>query len=190
MMNVLGIVGSPRKDGNTAYLLERTLSFLPDSFQIETVFLKDYRIGPCEACHRCEEDERCVLDDDMPRLYPKLQAADVMILTSPVYMGGVTSRMRAFMERTWHLRKGQLAGKIGTYIVVGRRKPGAAIYAMEDYLARLRLTRLPGICGHAFHKGQIVADKEAVQEIERLAGDILGLGTGGARPQSTNGSGR
>ena len=177
-MNVLGIVGSPRKDGNTAYLLERTLSLLPDSFQTETVFLKDYRIGPCEGCHRCEQDGRCALDDDMQALYPKLQAADAMILTSPVYMGGVTSRMRAFMERTWHLRKGQLAGKIGTYIVVGRRKPGAAIYTMEDYLARLRLTRLPGICGYAFHKGQIVTDKEAVQETDRLAADILRLCNG------------
>ena len=177
-MNVLGIVGSPRKDGNTAYLLERTRSLLPDSFHTATVFLKDYRRGPCEGGHRCEQDGQCVLDDDMQALYPKLQAADAMILTSPAYMGGVTSRMRAFMERTWHLRKGQLAGKIGTYIVVGRRKPGAAIYAMEDYLARLRLTRLPGICGYAFHKGQIVTDKEAVQETERLANDIRGLCNG------------
>ncbi len=140
---------------------------------LRTCFLKDYRIGPCEACHRCEEDGRCVLDDDVQALYPKLQAADVMILTSPVYMGGLTSRMRAFMERTWHLRKGQLAGKIGTWIVVGRRKPGAAIYAMEDFLSRLGLTRLPGVFGYALHKGDILGDEEALRDIDRLAGDLL-----------------
>ena len=172
-MNVLGIVGSPRKDGNTAYLLERTLSLLPDSFQTETVFLKDHRIEPCEGCHRCEQDGRCALDDDMQALYPKLQAADAMILTSPVYMGGLTSRMRAFMERTWHLRKGQLAGKIGAWIVVGRRKPGAAIYAMEDFLSRLGMTRLPGVFGYAFHKGEILGDEEALRDIDRLASDLL-----------------
>ena len=177
-MNVLGIVGSPRKDGNTAYLLERTLSLLPDSFQTETVFLKDHRIEPCEGCHRCEQDGRCALDDDMQALYPKLQAADAMILTSPVYMGGVTSRMRAFMERTWHLRKGQLAGKISTYIVVGRRKLGAVGCVMDDYLSRLGMTKVPGICGFALRKGEILSDDEAVRETERLATDIRRLCNG------------
>jgi len=109
----------------------------------------------------------------MQALYPKLQSADAIVLASPVFMGGVTSRMRAFMERTWHLRKGQLAGKIGAWIVVGRRKPGAAIYAMEDFLDRLGLTRLPGVFGCALHEGEILGDAEALRDVDRLAGDLL-----------------
>ena len=70
----------------------------------------------------------------MQELYPKLKEADVIILSSPSYMGGVTSRLRAVIERTWYLRKGQLEGKIGTYIVVGRRKIGSAIDETEEYL--------------------------------------------------------
>ena len=173
MKRVLGIVGSPRKDGNSARLLERVLRAVGARAETETVHLKDYRIDPCEACHRCEADGGCILDDGMQDLYPKLEAADAIVLASPVYMGGLTSRMRAFMERTWPLRKGRLAGKIGAGIVVGRRKTGAAVYAMEDFLARLCLTRLPGVCGFAFEMGAIGADEEALQDADRLAGDIL-----------------
>jgi len=178
MAKVLGIVGSPRRDGNAAILLERTLARLPDSVQMEIVYLNDYRIEACEACHRCEEVGSCILDDGMQALYPKLLEADVILLASPVYMGGLTSRMRAFMERTWPLRKGQLAGKVGAGIVVGRRKPGAAIYAMEDFLSRFGLTRLTGVFGCAFHKGEIGDDAEALRDSDCLADGIrtrLGL---------------
>jgi len=109
----------------------------------------------------------------MQSMYPKLQSADAIVLASHIFMGGVTGRMRAFMERTWHLRKGQLAGKIGTWIVVGRRKPGAAIYAMEDFLDLLGLTRLPGAFGCALHKGEILGDEETLRDVDRLAGDLL-----------------
>jgi len=174
-MKALGIIASPRKDGNSAYLLEQVLRQLRGHLETETVALRDYAIGSCEGCHRCGEEGRCVLEDGMQALYPKIRSADVMILSSPVYMGDVTSRLRAFMERTWPLRKGQLAGKVGTFIVVGRRKLGATAYAMEDYLARLGAIRVPGICGYAFHPGEILDDDEAVRATERLAGAILGL---------------
>jgi len=169
---VLGIVGSPRRDGNTAILLQRTLAPLPDFVETETLYLKDYRIEPCEACHRCEAEGSCILDDGMQALSPKLRAADALVLASPVYMGGLSSRMRVFMERSWPFRKGQLAGRVGAGIVVGRRKPGAAVYAMEDFLARLGLTRLPGVFGYAFHEAEIRDDEEALRDAARLAGDL------------------
>jgi len=173
MGTVIGIVGSPRRDGNSAHLLELVLNALRARAETETVHLKDYRIQPCEACHCCEANGRCVLDDGMRDLVPKLEAADAIVLASPAYMGGLTSRMRAFMERTWPLREGQLAGKVGAGIVVGRRKTGAAVYAMEDFLARLRLTRVPGVCGYAFEKGDIADDAEALSDAGRLADAIL-----------------
>jgi len=89
---------------------------------LEGLIHVEINIKPCEGCHYCEENKRCIIEDDVQELYPKLKKADVTILSSPSYVGGVTSRLRAVMERTWHLRKGQLGGKIGTYIVVGRKK--------------------------------------------------------------------
>ena len=172
-MKAVGVVGSPRKNGNTAYLLKEVMKFLREKYETEIIFLKDYNIKPCEGCHYCEENKRCIIEDDMQELYPKLKKADVIILSSPSYMGGVTSRLRAFMERTWHLRKGQLEGKIGTYIVVGRRKIGSTIDEIEEYLTRLKMTKIPGVLGYAFEKGDILKDEEALKEAQKLGKQIL-----------------
>jgi len=174
-MKVVGVVGSPRKNGNTAYLLEEVMKILREKCETEIIFLKDYDIKPCEGCRCCEENEGCIIEDDMQELYPKLKKADVIILSSPSYMGGVTSRLRAFMERTWPLRKGQLEGKIGTYIVVGRRKIGLAVNEMEEYLSRLKMTKIPGVLGYAFEKGGILKDEEALKEAQKLGERILNL---------------
>jgi len=87
-MKAIGIVGSPRKDGNTAYLMEKLLKVLEEKLETETIFLKDHEIKPCEGCHYCEEKGRCKIEDDMQKLYPKLEEADVIILASPSHMGG------------------------------------------------------------------------------------------------------
>ena len=174
-MKAIGIIGSPHKNGNTAQLLEEVMKILKKKYETEIIFLKDYNIKPCEGCHYCEENNQCVIADDMQKLYPKLKEADVIILSSPSYMGGVTSRLRAFMERTWFLRKGQLEGKIGTYIVVGRRKIGSTIGEIEEYLSRLKMTKIPGILGYAFEKGDILKDEEALKEAQKLGERILKL---------------
>ena len=174
-MKAIGVLGSPHKDGNTAYLLEETLKVLGNELKNETIFLKDYEIKPCEGCRDCEKMGRCIIEDDMQKLYPKLEEADIIILASPSYMGGVTSRMRAFMERTWYLRKGQLENKIGTSIVVGRREIGSTVNEMNEYLDKLKVIRVPGCSGYAFRKGDILKDEEALKEARRLGKQILEL---------------
>jgi len=172
-MKAIGVLGSPHEDGNTAYLLEGILSVLRKELKTEMIFLKNYEIRPCEGCCFCEESHKCIIKDDMQKLYPKIMEASVIILASPSYMGGVTSRMRAFMERTWCLRKGQLENKIGTWIVVGRRRIGGAINEMNEYLDRLRVIKVPGCSGYAFRKGDILKDKEALKEARMLGERIL-----------------
>lgn len=171
----IGIIASPRKNGNTAYLTEELLGNLKNSFDIEKIFLKDYEIKPCEECYHCAEIDECSINDDMADFYKKLIEAQVIILASPIFMGGVTSRMKAFMERTWHLRKGQLKGKIGSYIIVGRRDIGSGINEMEEYLSRLKLNKLAGVLGFGLHEGTVANDKEALKSIERLSNQIISL---------------
>jgi len=168
---ILGIAGSARKQGNSAMLLARVLEKLEDEFRTELVFLADLNIRPCDGCHYCETRDSCRIEDDMSRLYPQLLEAEAILLASPAYMGGLASRMQAFMERTWPLRKGQLAGKVGSYIVAGRRRIGMATGVMEEYFTRLGMTKLPGVLGLAFDIGQIERDQEAFSHAERLATD-------------------
>jgi multimeric flavodoxin WrbA len=174
-MKAIGIIGSPRKDGNSAYLTEQVLKALKNKFETEMIILKDLEINPCEACHSCMEKGSCIIDDDMQEIFTKLNEASVLILSSPVHMGGITSRLRTFMERTWYLRKGQLKGKIGSYVVVGRRDLGITVNEMEEFLSRIKMIKIPGIIGYGFDKGDIKEDKEALRDIQRLTNQILNM---------------
>lgn len=169
---ILGIASSARKQGNSAILLAEALSHLRADFETEMVFLTDHRIEPCNGCHHCERHGSCRINDDMRGLSGRLAGADAILLASPSYMGGVTSRLRAFMERTWPLRKGQMFGKIGSYIVTGRRRIGMVSAAMAEYFGRLGMIALPGVLGYAFEPGEIVQDEEAMDQTRRLADDI------------------
>ena len=166
---VLGIAGSPRRAGNSATLLESVLGNLADEFRTEQVHLTDIEIQPCQGCHRCEGSGICWLEDEMVEFWQKLIRADALILASPAYMGGLASRMHAFMERTWPLRKGRLAGKLGSYVIVGRRRPGMATGIMEEYFTRMKMTKLPGVLGYAFEPGEIAEDEESYTQVQRLA---------------------
>jgi len=135
------------------------------------VFLADLDIRSCDGCHYCETNGACRLEDDMLTLYPKLLESGAILLASPAYMGGIASRMQAFMERTWPLRRGQLAGKLASYIVTGRRRIGMATGVMSEYFTRLGVTMLPGVLGYAFEPGGIEKDREALVQAERLAAD-------------------
>ena len=73
------------------------------------------------------------------------------------------------------LGKVSLKEKIGTYIVVGRRRIGVAVNEIEEYLSRLGMVKIPGVSGYAFKKGEILEDREALKEAKRLGRQILRL---------------
>jgi hypothetical protein len=65
-----------------------------------------------------------------------------------------------------------MVGKIGSCIVIGRRRIGVATAAMEDYFTRLGMIKIPGVQGYAFEPGEIQQDEEAISQTLRLAWDI------------------
>jgi multimeric flavodoxin WrbA len=172
-MKAIGIVGSPRRDGNTVYLTRQVLDALKEKFETELIFLKDLDLNPCDGCHSCAKTGKCIIEDDMQIIFNKLKKSKVILLSSPVYMGGTTSRLRIFMERTWHLRKGQLKDKIGSYIVIGRRDLGVAVNEIEEYFSRMKLLKLAGIIGYGFEKNDVKTDNEALNNVNRLSHQIL-----------------
>ena len=169
------IIGSPRKDGNTSFLTNKLVDLLNNNFETEMIFLSDYNISPCKECYYCVENDECSIKDDMQELYTKLKKAQVIILSSPIFMGGITATMKAFMERTWHLRKGQLKGKTGSYIIVGRRDIGSGANEMEEYLSRLQVNKIAGVFGFGFRQGDVSKDEEALKNIQRLSNQIINL---------------
>jgi multimeric flavodoxin WrbA len=100
-MKVLGILGSPRRGGNTEILLEETLKgAAKEGAEVDRIYLTDYTITPCKECHGCDETGRCIILDDMEIIYPKLLNSDVVILASPIFFYGVTAWAKALIDRS------------------------------------------------------------------------------------------
>jgi len=148
---------------------------LKNEFEVEKIFLQNYDINPCKECYYCMDKDECAIKDDMQRLYPKLKEAKVIILSSPIFMGGLSAILRTFMERTWHLRKGQLSGKIGSYIIVGRRNLGVGISEAEEYFSRLKMYKIAGVFGFGLWQGDVATDEEAMNNIKVLSNQIINL---------------
>jgi len=101
MKNVLGVVGSPRKNGNTDAMVSRVLQGARDAgARIETIRLADVKIQECDGCHACWKGRRlCSKRDDMAALYPKIAESDAIVFGTPVYWYGPTAIMKSFIDR-------------------------------------------------------------------------------------------
>jgi multimeric flavodoxin WrbA len=124
-MKVLGIVGSPRRNGNTEILMAHTLKAVTESgLDTELICLAGKDIRGCNACMACSKKEECPIDDDLFPIYLKMKEVDGIILSSPVYFGSATAVIKALMERTGYISRynGEtFKGKVGGPLVVARR---------------------------------------------------------------------
>jgi multimeric flavodoxin WrbA len=97
-MKVLGIVGSPRKNGNTQFLVNIILEGARQAgAETEMVRLADLNIRECDGCHSCWKGRPCVKDDDMNGIYEKIAANDVIVFGTPVFWYGPTGLMKTFL---------------------------------------------------------------------------------------------
>ncbi len=124
-MNAVGVVGSPRRNGNTELITKHTLQAIAEEgLETELIPLAGLDIRPCSACGGCLEEEKCTIDDDLFPIYKKMKAADAIILASPVYYGSATSLIKSLMDRTGLMsgrERRAFAGKVGGPLVVARR---------------------------------------------------------------------
>jgi multimeric flavodoxin WrbA len=100
MKKVLGIVGSPRKQGNTHLLVSGILEGARAAgAETEEVLLGGLNIRECIGCHACWSGRPCSRNDDMNALFPKIAAADAYVFGTPVYWYGPTALMKCFIDR-------------------------------------------------------------------------------------------
>ncbi len=102
---ILGIIGSPRRGGNTEILVDEVLIGAEEAgARIEKVFLSELDIRPCRACEACKKAGKCVQRDDMPALLELMQHSQVWVLGTPVYFWGPTAQFKAFIDRFYGAR--------------------------------------------------------------------------------------
>jgi len=100
MKKILGVVGSPRKHGNTHILVSRVLEGAKqEGATVDTLFLIDLHIQECDGCHACWEGKQCSKGDDMNTVYSKIIESDIIIFGTPVYWYGPTALMKGFIDR-------------------------------------------------------------------------------------------
>lgn len=100
-MHTLVFLGSPRKKGNSDILSQAVIMGIEDSGgKVDTIRLSKLNINPCVGCGSCEKNGSCVIDDDMQPLYSQIDAADCIIIASPIYFYGVTAQAKLFIDRT------------------------------------------------------------------------------------------
>ena len=106
MVKAIGIVGSPRKNGNTEILTEHTLQAISEEgITTELIRLAGLNIQPCNACMACRKEEQCPIKDDLFPIYTRMKAADAIILSTPVYIGTATATMKALMDRAGYIAR-------------------------------------------------------------------------------------
>jgi multimeric flavodoxin WrbA len=121
VMRILALVGSYRKHGNTARIVrmvEASMSNLAKqrgtTLEFETLFLDDFHIISCRGCRACFDhgEDACPLKDDVVQIRARIEAADALILASPVYVDDVGGLMKNLLDRLAYLcHRPALGGK-------------------------------------------------------------------------------
>jgi len=97
---ILSVVGSPRRNGNTHILVSKIAQgAIENGAVVDELLLGELSITECDGCHACWKGRDCSKTDDMQDLYPKIIASDVIIFGTPVYWYGPTALMKAFIDR-------------------------------------------------------------------------------------------
>lgn len=100
MNRILGVIGSPRRLGNTHILVSEILEGARQKGAIvDQVFLNDLAIRECDGCHKCWKGKSCSKNDDMNPVYPRIMESDIIVFGTPVYWYGPTGIMKVFMDR-------------------------------------------------------------------------------------------
>lgn len=100
MALVLGIVGSPRAEGNTAVLVREMLRGAAEAgAETQCIVLNELTYRGCQGCYECRTQECCIQRDDATPVLYDLAGADVVILGTPNYMGEMTGQLKLFIDR-------------------------------------------------------------------------------------------
>jgi multimeric flavodoxin WrbA len=100
VIKVIGILGSPRRGGNSEILLDRCLNSAREAgAQIQKFVLNEMNFVPCQECEEIRRDGRCIIEDDMQKIYPAVEQSDVIVVASPIFFGSVSAQIKMMIDR-------------------------------------------------------------------------------------------
>jgi multimeric flavodoxin WrbA len=103
-MKTIGIIGSPRINGNTATLVKQTLESAAEAgAETELFYLNELEFKGCQGCGYCKIHDKCKLQDDLTKVLNEMVKADSIVMGSPIYFSQFTGQMRLFLDRCYSL---------------------------------------------------------------------------------------
>ena len=179
-MKVLILNGSPRVGGNTTVAVEEMERiFREEGVEVETVQVGARDIRGCIACGRCVETGRCVFDDIVNELAPKLEAADGLVVASPVYYASANATLVACLTRLFYSSHFDKSMKVGASVVCARR--GGCSATFDELNKYFTISGMPiassqywnSVYGRA--AGEAAMDAEGLQTMRTLARNMTFL---------------
>lgn len=179
-MKVLLVNGSPRPNGNTARALaEMTAVFETEGIETETLRIGSLDIRGCIACGSCMQTARCVFDDAVNEAAPLFEAADGLVVGSPVYYASANATLVAFLTRLFYSTHFDKTMKVGAAVAVARRGGLTATY--DELNKFFGISGMPIASGqywngaHGRLPGEASQDAEGMQQMRTLARNMTFL---------------
>jgi multimeric flavodoxin WrbA len=181
-MKIIGIVGSPRPGGNTEMLTRTALEEISkEGIETELISLAGKKIAPCDACGSCRKTGKCHIEDDFEQVYSKMDEANGIILSTPVYFGAATPQMTSLISRCYAYRgaKRPFENKVGGPIVVARRAGHNFTFAQLMFFFMISGMIVPGSTywNVAFgrEKGDVAKDEEGINTVRHFGKKLAWL---------------
>ncbi|KAF0159009.1 MAG: Iron-sulfur flavoprotein-like protein [Syntrophaceae bacterium] len=182
-MKVLGIMGSPRIEGNSDILLSQALSGAKEAgADVEKIILDRKHIAGCKDCKKCNKIGVCAIKDDMAEIQEKILDAYAIIHSSPVYFWTMTSQMKAYLDRwcvffdaQWRWQKDYYpkmrSKRIGLITVCGDTNVHTGDPIVHSFKSTVDMTKmqwLGSVMASADDKGDIANNETALQQAFEL----------------------
>ncbi len=165
-IKVLGISGSPVKNGNTDRLVKEMVTSLGGG---DIVLLREKKIMHCTGCMKCGKAGSCHLKDGMQGVYRKMDSADVIVFGSPSYYDNVSGMMKMLIDRSvpYYTNK-KLHGKKAIIITVGEETAKEAIPALKC-ACEYNGMKVAGTLAVISKSGKIQDSKKVFSELDKIA---------------------
>ena len=179
-MKVLMLNGSPRPKGNTTLALaEMEKVFAEEGIDVETVRVGNQVVRGCIACNGCARKGACVFDDVVNELAPQFEAADGLVVASPVYFGSANATLVAVLDRLFYSTPFSKEWKVGAAFAVARR--GGTTATFDELNKYFTISGMPVASGTYWNNvfgrepGQAAQDGEGLQNARTVARNMAFL---------------
>ena len=176
-MKVLLINGSPKANGNTAIALaEMKKVFADNGIETELIHVGNQAIRGCTGCLSCYKGGKCCIDDIVNEVAPKLEAADGMVLASPVYYASANGTLISFLDRLFYSTGFDKTMKVGASVAVARR--GGCSSTFDEMNKYFTIAGMPVASSqywnsiHGAAPGEAAKDAEGLQTMRTLANNM------------------